>query len=295
MKRTDVSRRGFILNAIAGSTSLLTLPNALASSVDSVPGNQSSTEPQTQNGSSGKSSGPTPHSPFAEFSELPIRSIEPQGWLKAYLEKQRNGITGHLDKTGGFPFDSDGWAAPEISDAAHNHFTYEQTGYSIDGMIRCADLIQDDNLVAKATRHTNYVLDHPDSDGYLGPLILKSKSRWPHVVFFRALFAHWSATGDRRIPSAIKRHFLSSPYPYTLGREVCSIEAILWAYDRERDPALLNLAQDVYRKFESSFKIDHVSPAIYCDGKPSDAHGVTITKWQSSAPCSTCRPARTIS
>jgi hypothetical protein len=275
MTYKDLSRRGFILNAIAGSTSLLTSQNALASQVEAMPGSPPDT-PVRQ--SAEKSTDLAPRSPFAEFSELPIRSIQPQGWLKAYLEKQRDGITGHLDKTGGFPFDTDGWAAPEISDAAHNPYTYEQTGYWIDGMIRCGYLIQDDKLINKATRQTDYVLEHPDSDGYLGPLILKSKSRWPHVVFFRALFAEWSATGDRHILSAIKRHFLSSPYPYTLGREACSIEAILWTYDRERDSALLNLAQDVYRKFETSFEVNGVSPAMYCDGKPSDAHGVSYNE-----------------
>jgi hypothetical protein len=145
-------------------------------------------------------------------------------------------------------------------------------------MIRCGYMLQDDKLIEKATRHTNYVLDHPDKDGYLGPLVLKNKSRWPHVVFFRALFAHGSATGDRRISSAIKRHFLSSPYPYVLGREVCSIEAMVWAYEREQDPALLNLAKDVYGKFEDSLKVNGVSPVMYCDGKPSDAHGVSYNE-----------------
>jgi uncharacterized protein len=277
MSEANVSRRGFILKAIAGSTSLLTLPNALASDNDSSHSDQPETVEHSQSDSE-KSSDPAPHARFAEFSELPIHSIQPQGWLKAYFEKQRDGITGNLDKTGGFPFNTDGWAAPEISDISHNPYTYEQTGYLIDGMIRCAYLLEDDRLIEKATRHTNYVLDHPDKDGYLGPLVLKTKLRWPHVVFFRALFAHWSATGDRRIPGALKRHFLASPYPYVLGREACSIEAIVWTYEREKDPALLRLAHDVYSKFETSFKLNGVSPAAYCDGKPSDAHGVSYNE-----------------
>jgi hypothetical protein len=278
MGEKNVSRRGFIRNAIAGSTSLLTLPSALLGNAEPSPDNQTDGAPHSQSGSPEESSGLAPHPRFAEFSELPIRSIQPQGWLKAYLERQRDGITGHLDKTGGFPFNTDGWAAPEISDIGHNPYAYEQTGYWIDGMIRCAHLLQDDALSEKAKRHTDYVLGQPDRDGYLGPLILKTKTRWPHVVFFRALFAHWSATGDPRIPRALKRHFLSSPYPYALGREACSIEAILWAYEREKDPALLNLARGVYRNFESSLKVNGVSPAAYCDGKPSDAHGVSYNE-----------------
>lgn len=169
MSKTDVSRRGFILNTIAGSTSRLTLPGALASTIDIARDVPADTAEQPQSKSSEQTSELVPHSPYATFSELPIRSIEPQGWLKAYLEKQRDGITGHLDKTGGFPFDTDGWAAAEIPDVNHNPYAYEQTGYWIDGMIRCGTLIQDDMLIEKATRHTDYVLDHPDRDGYLAP------------------------------------------------------------------------------------------------------------------------------
>ncbi len=275
MTMNGISRRGFIRNAIAGSTSLLAAKNVLASNLAS---DSAQTEAQSKNVPVVKSSELSPHSKFAEFSEIPIRSIEPQGWLKAYLENQRDGITGHLDKTGGFPYNTDGWGAPEISDSVHNSFAYEQVGYWIDGMLRCGYLIQDDKLAAKALQQTDYVLEHPDKDGYLGPLILKTQSRWSHVVFFRALFAQWSATGDQRIPAAVTRHFLSSPHPYTLGREACSIEAILWAYEREKDPALLSLAQDVYRKFDNLLKVNGVSPAMYCDGKPSDAHGVSYNE-----------------
>lgn len=278
MSKSTVSRRGFIRSAIVGSTSLLTLTGALAEAATRSHDDTTGADAQPQSSLNGDEAVLTPHAPFAEFSELPIRSIEPQGWLKAYLEKQRNGLTGHLDKTGGFPFNTEGWAAPEISDLAHDPYAYEQSAYWIDGMVRCGELLRDEVLIAKGTRHLDYVLAHPDEDGYLGPLILKTKSRWPHVVFFRALFAQWSATGDARIPAALERHFLSSPYPYTRAREACSIEAILWAYERDRDPALLSLARDVYGKFEDLIKVNGVSPAMYCDGKPSDAHGVSYNE-----------------
>lgn len=220
----------------------------------------------------------SPHPQFATFSEIPLHAIEPQGWLRAYLERQRDGLTGHLDKTGGFPFNTYGWAGPGLSDVPQDPYAYEQTGYWVDGMIRCAYLIQDKSLIEKATAHTKYVLRNPDKDGYLGPLGLKAKTRWPHVVFFRALFAQSSATGDKNISALMERHFLSSPYPYTKGREACSIEAILWAYDRGQHPALLRLAEENYRKFESSLAVNGVSPAMYSDGKPSAAHGVSYNE-----------------
>jgi uncharacterized protein len=278
MKPIDMSRRGFIAKAIAGSTSLLALERAIVSETNSAQRDATGNQPQSVNGSSRSSDDAAAHPQFAAFSEIPLHCIEPEGWLKAYLVRQKNGITGHLDESGGFPFNTYGWAGPGISDVPADLFAYEQTGYWVDGMIRCAFLLQDADLIRKATQHTNYVLQHPDKDGYLGPLALKRETRWPHVVFFRALSAQASATEDKNIASEVKRHFLSSPYPYAGAREACSIEAILWAYEHENDPALLRLADEIYRKFESSLDVNGVSPATYVDGKPSDAHGVTYNE-----------------
>lgn len=276
MKKNDVTRRGFIVRALAG-TAALAVDKALASQSNAPPTGLGDGKGPSQETAGGNNS-IAPHPSFAKFSELPLSSIEPQGWLKAYLEKQKDGITGHLDETGGFPFNTYGWAGPGISDVPQDPYAYEQTGYWVDGMIRCAYLLNDKDLIGKATSHTSYVLAHPDQDGYLGPLLLKTQTRWPHVVFFRALFAYWSATGEQGVPSALGRHFLSSPYAYVGGREACAIEAILWAYERNGNNALLQLAVELYRKFEASLEVNGVSPAEFSDGKPSAAHGVTYNE-----------------
>jgi uncharacterized protein len=278
MGRNGMSRRGFIVKAIASSTSLLALERARASETNSVQQDAIGNQPHSAKNLSWSDNDGAAHPQFSAFSEIPLQSIEPEGWLKAYLTRQKNGITGHLDETGGFPFNTYGWAGPGISDVPKDLFAYEQTGYWVDGMIRCGYLLHDADLIQKATNHTNYVLQNPDKDGYLGPVSLKTETRWPHVVFFRALSAQCSATADQNIPASVKRHFLSSPYPHTKEREACSIEAILWAYEHDKDPALLRLAIEIFRNFETSFDVNGVSPATYLDGKPSNAHGVTYNE-----------------
>jgi hypothetical protein len=265
---SDISRRDFIQSAIGSGVSMLAATAGEAADRTRDLGVAAATD-----ASKGLAAPPR----HATYSELPLSSIEPLGWLKAYLEKQRDGLTGHLDETGGFPFNTYGWAGPGIS--PDDSYAYEQTGYWVDGMMRCAHLLRDVPLIEKASTQTRYVLDHPDADGYLGPSLLKRTTRWPHVVFFRALCAQGSATGDSRIPTAIRRHFLASPYPYLDYREACNLEAVLWAYQRTGDPALIELAEELYRKFERSAEVNGgASPATYCDGKPSEVHGATYNE-----------------
>ena len=73
---------------------------------------------------------------LAKFHELPLTSIKPRGWLRTYLEKQQDGLTGHLEVMG-YPFDTGGWTNTKIKtrSALAGWWPYEQTAYWIDGMI----------------------------------------------------------------------------------------------------------------------------------------------------------------
>ena len=51
---------------------------------------------------------------YAKFKEIDISSIKPEGWLRRYLEKQRDGLTGHLE-VAGKPFDKGGWGASRVN------------------------------------------------------------------------------------------------------------------------------------------------------------------------------------
>lgn len=187
------------------------------------------------------------------FDELPITCTEPAGWLRAYLETQRRGLTGHLEVAGP-PFHTKGWAGRKIVPRGDegDWGAYEQYGYWIDGMIRCGHLLGDDFLISKAKRNFDYVLEHVDADGYLGPASLKEygkHQRWPHTVFFRALMAHHGVTRDSRIVDALKKHYLSNTCPHFGFRDVCNIEIMLWVYEKTGDKRLLNYAAKTYADY----------------------------------------------
>ena len=183
---------------------------------------------------------------FGAFNEASLREIQAAGWLREYLLRQSEGLTGHLEAAG-HPFNTAGWVGTEME--RFGWTAYEQYAYWVDGMMRCGELLQDSTLVAKASRQVDYVLANADPDGYLGPKFLKPHSglsRWPHVVFFRAMMARYGATGERRIVDALERNYRSKTDPYTSHRNVVNVEIMLWTYAQTHDPELLKMAEECY-------------------------------------------------
>lgn len=219
---------------------------------------------------------------LAKFYELPLSSIKPEGWLRVYLENQRDGLTGHLE-TIGYPFDTGGWTNPKIQTQAAlaGWWPYEQTAYWIDGMIRCGVLLRDEFLISKAKVQIDHVLDHADPDGYLGPKHLKNpdgNNRWPHMIFFRGLMAYHSATGDERIVPALANHYLSGTATHTFWRNVCNIEPILWTYEKTGDPRLLEQAIDSYEGYNKNYPDADCALENLLSDRPATEHGVTFNE-----------------
>lgn len=220
---------------------------------------------------------------FARFREFPISAVTPEGWLRRALELQRDGITGHLHRNG-YPFNTKGWAGVVPPTQGCDWWPYEQTGYWVDGMVRCAHLLRDSTLLERGLAQIEYVLRHPDRDGYLGPKHIKvpeSMNRWAHAVFFRAMMAHHSATGDARIPEAIRRHYLSHTSPHVVDREVCNIEAMCWAAGVTGDKRLIRdalKARQGFNEVAHKYHCGDVTDKGLLSGKRPTIHGVSFAE-----------------
>jgi hypothetical protein len=203
-----------------------------------------------------------------------------------YLARQNDGLTGHPEHAG-YPFDSAWWGTedwaeePKPGYPTRSWIPYEQTGYWIDGAIRCGFLTKHTELVNKAKQPLDYVLSHADTEGYLGPRFLKSggtSSRWTHAVFFRALMAYYSATKDKRIIQALRKHYLSGSRSHTDGREVCNVETILWTYEMSGDDELLRHALDAYEGYNCKHQGADMTLDVMLSEKRATAHGVTYNE-----------------
>lgn len=223
---------------------------------------------------------------FSKFFELPITAIQPRGWLRVYLETQRDGLTGHLE-VAGFPFDQGGWGNHAITyQSGATWWPYEQTGYWLDGLLRCGILLNDPFLIEKARQPIEYTLQHPDADGYLGPIFMKKPipgerwvaNRWPHTIFFRALMAYHQFIGGDRVVQAVARHYLSESSSHSKGRDVTNVETMLWAYQQTGDNRLLDLAVRAFTDYDQGSPEPDTSLAELLSDRRATIHGVTYNE-----------------
>jgi hypothetical protein len=153
-------------------------------------------------------------------------------------------------------------------------------------------LLNDQKLTELSSRAIDFTLHHPASDGYLGPEFAhfakgsppnRDNYRWPHNVFFRALFAAGEASEDADLPQALRRHFLADEAHVPYGgpsRDVTNIEGMLWAYERTGDKKLLTLAEKAWAQFLISAppgdrESGDLHPERVFANTPIHTHGVT--------------------
>jgi uncharacterized protein len=216
---------------------------------------------------------------------LPPGAVQPEGWLRAYLEKQASELGSRLPQVS-FPFTGAYWAEEQEGDG---WAPWEQKGYWIDGAARLALVLRNEELLAQASKPIEYTLSHVDTEGYLGPEFFQDPKgdfhRWPHTVFFRALTAVSDARSaprgftETQIANAMQRHYLSDHASYgTPIRNVTNIESMLWCYEKTGDPHLLALAENAwheYGKVAAETLQGDLSALRVFARTPINAHGVT--------------------
>ena len=220
--------------------------------------------------------------PGAALLELRFGSIRPQGWLKQFLEKQRDGLTGHI-RTIFWPFTGQMWSRDEDREVPWG--SWEQVAYWCDGAIRCGVELDDRILLDQAVPLIHFTLSHPGKNGYLGPSFLEKPGdfhRWPHTVFFRAVMAWQEASGDRSILEALVRFYADGNYVFSRQRDQTNIEVMLWLYAHTGDKRMLDMAQRTWAEFQKKHVVNPdenalLEKAMLTPG-PVKCHGVTYAE-----------------
>lgn len=224
------------------------------------------------------------------FKEVDFKEIKARGWIAEFLQTQADGLTGEMGNIGE-PFCLETWEAPEKERNAEEVFLgginslddswvpFEQNGYWIDGAIRAGRLIDNQKLIDLATKKMYPSVVHALKAGYFGPSYLKDGLRWPFAVYFRALIAEYTASGNKDILEALKKHFLRAPMTESYKRKdlriisvrnCADIETALWLYGQTGDERFLKMSENSYAVFNEIFSDDS------CADENSEMLDVTV-------------------
>lgn len=212
------------------------------------------------------------------FIELPLGSIEPAGWLKEMLLRQKSGATGKLDEL--YPLvvgSRNGWLGGDGDQ-------WERGPYWLDGLLPLAYILQDEDLIAKTKPWIEWALNSQQPDGYFGPSVdyepergmqrNNSRDWWPKMVMLKVLKQYYSATGDERVIQLFANYFryqLQQLPETPLGhwtfwgefRACDNLMMIYWLYNLTGEPFLLELGDLLYNQAfnftESFLNNDHLS------------------------------------
>lgn len=215
------------------------------------------------------------NAPFSVYEDGLMTNITPKGWIKEFLERQADGLSGHPEAMS-YPFNTNLWNGPikRMSTHGAGWWRFEQTAYYSDALIRLGYILGREEMSRKVEEGIRYTIAHAREDGRLGDDDVLNSERlfmWPQAVFFRAMKAMYDKTGDRTIPAALEKYYLAYT-PEQLGsyRNVVNIEGVLWTYGITGNKALLELAKEAYDK--GTFEL---YPALADEEGCPHLHGVT--------------------
>ena len=196
--------------------------------------------------------------PYGVYSEGLIGSVEPQGWIKEFLERQRTGLSGHPEAMC-YPYNTCLWDG-EIGRERGNHgadwWRYEQTAYYSDGLLRLGYLLDDEEFINKVEKGIHYSLNKISEQGIFGLRWDTGDGTndddryavWPQAVYFRAIQAYYEATGDESILPVLENHFLGiGEEMFRKERNAINIEGALWTYEHTGNPDLLKHAEAAWQ------------------------------------------------
>jgi len=187
---------------------------------------------------------------------LPVGAVQPRGWLRVMLERQRDGLTGYLGEISGWlQKDDNAW----LSQSGKGKYGWEEVPYWLRGYIDLAYIFDDANMFAEAKIWIEGALAGQRVDGDFGPdqrLDDGTRDYWGNMLMLYCLQSYHDKTHDTRVLELMSRYFkhqLSVPDNQLLTgywqkmRGGDNIYSVQWLYNRTGDPELLKLMEKLHR------------------------------------------------
>ncbi|TSA35770.1 MAG: hypothetical protein D4R64_09070 [Porphyromonadaceae bacterium] len=189
------------------------------------------------------------------YIKLPVGSIEPGGWLKVYLERQRDGLTGQLGNISAWLQKTDNaW----LSKDGKGKWGWEEVPYWLKGYGDLAYILKNEAMIAETKIWIEAVLSSQQENGDFGPPNLDQGKQdfWPNMIMLYCLQSYYEYSGDKRVLGFMSRYFkyqLTVPDEdflkgYWQGlRSGDNLYSAIWLYNRTGERSLLELGEKIHR------------------------------------------------
>ncbi|KAI1390096.1 uncharacterized protein F4822DRAFT_224318 [Hypoxylon trugodes] len=138
------------------------------------------------------------------YQTFPLGTIKPRGWFRDQLQLEANGLAGNLYNFYRFVQDSM-W----IGGSSEYSVLHESSPYWFNGLVPLAFGLDDAGLKKQVYSYMDYVLDHQQSDGWLGPETTpESRGLWARCYFLVGLMQYAQADPSQtdRIVDSMHRY-----------------------------------------------------------------------------------------
>jgi hypothetical protein len=193
----------------------------------------------------------------SQFIPLPVGSVEPRGWLREILERQRDGLNGHLSEISAWlQKDDNAW----LSQDGKGKYGWEEVPYWLRGYIQLAYIFNDPKMTAESQVWINGALNSQRPNGDFGPDQTfdddHTRDFWANMLMLFCLETYYEQAHDPRVIDLMTRYFkyhLSLPDDQLLThywqkmRGGDELYSIYWLYNRTGDAFLLDLASKIHR------------------------------------------------
>ena len=189
----------------------------------------------------------------APLIKLPVGKVQPKGWLRKYLELQKEGLNGKLGTISAWlDKNNNQW----LSDAGDHG--WEEVPYWLRGYCSLAYILDDEEMKRESQVWFDAVFANLKEDGFLGPRNYENGNPelWAQMVMIWALQTYYEHSGDPRVLEALTDYFKwemtvpDSQFLKGLWQEKRggdNLWSVLWLYNRTGDESILPLIDKLHR------------------------------------------------
>lgn len=210
----------------------------------------------------------------APLLKLPVGKVQPKGWLRKYLELQKDGLNGKLGTISAWlDKNNNQW----LSDAGDHG--WEEVPYWLRGYSSLAYILDDEEMKQEAQVWFDAVFANLKEDGFLGPRNYEGSNPelWAQMVMIWAMQTYYEHSGDERVLTALTNYFKwemtvpDSQFLKGLWQEKRggdNMWSVLWLYNHTGDEELLPLIDKLHKNTSDWANADHLP----------NLHGVNVAQ-----------------